>query len=149
MTKAEQGHSVKLHYTGSFESGEKFDSSHDRGEPIAFDLGEGQIISGLEDAVIGMEQGDSKTVTIPPEQAYGDRREDLMFNVGRDQVPGNVELEKGMRLTGTTDQGQQVELMVVDFNDESVTLDANHPLAGQTLVFDIELVDVSSSEKAE
>lgn len=148
MTKAEQGHSVKLHYTGSLENGEKFDSSHDRGEPIAFDIGEGQIISGLENAVIGMEQGDNKTVTIPPEEAYGDRRDDLMFSVGRDQVPDNVELEKGMRLTGTTDQGQQVELMVVDFNDDSVSLDANHPLAGQTLVFDIELVDVSDTENA-
>jgi len=139
---ASSGDTVKVHYTGKLESGEQFDSSREREEPISFEIGKEQVIPGVEQAVEGMQPGETKQVTINPEQAYGERRDDLVFSLPREQFPEDIELQQGLRVTGTTQQGQQIDMTVVDFDDQSVTLDANHPLAGQQLHFDIELVDV-------
>jgi len=136
---------VKVHYTGKLESGEQFDSSREREQPISFELGKEEVIPGFEQAVEGMEPGQTKQVNVAPEQAYGERREDLVFSLPREQFPDDIELQQGLRVTGTTQQGQQIDMTVVDFDDQSVTLDANHPLAGQQLVFDIELVDVDQN----
>lgn len=146
MSNATPGDTVKVHYTGKLESGEEFDSSRERDQPIAFEIGKAQVIPGFEQAVEGMEPGQTKQVTLDPEQAYGDRREDLVFTLPRDQFPADIELQQGLRVTGTTQQGQQIDMTVVSFDDESVTLDANHPLAGQSLTFDIELVDLDAGE---
>jgi len=149
LSNATPGDTVKVHYTGKLESGEEFDSSRERDQPISFELGKAQVIPGFEQAVEGMAPGESKQVTIEPEQAYGDRRDDLVFTLPRDQFPGDIELQEGLRVTGTTQQGQQIEMTVVRFDDESVTLDANHPLAGQSLVFDIELVELDDGETSD
>jgi len=146
LSNATPGDTVKVHYTGKLESGEEFDSSRERDQPIAFEIGKAQVIPGFEQAVEGMEPGQTKQVTLDPEQAYGDRREDLVFTLPRDQFPADIELQQGLRVTGTTQQGQQIDMTVVSFDDESVTLDANHPLAGQSLTFDIELVDLDAGE---
>ncbi|MFQ5346841.1 MAG: peptidylprolyl isomerase [Rhodothalassiaceae bacterium] len=142
MSTANTGDTVRVHYTGTLESGQEFDSSRGR-DPIAFELGKHQVIPGFEEAVVGMEPGEKKTITIAAEEAYGPRREDLVFTLPQDQFPGDIKLEKGLRVTGTTQEGQSIGMTVVDFTDETVTLDANHPLAGESLIFEIELVEIT------
>ncbi len=142
MSTANTGDTVRVHYTGTLESGQEFDSSRGR-DPIAFELGKHQVIPGFEDAVVGMKPGETKTVTIAAEDAYGPRREDLVFTLPQDQFPGDITLEKGLRVTGTTQEGQAIGMTVVDFTDDTVTLDANHPLAGESLIFEIELVEIA------
>lgn len=142
MIKASSGDRVRVHYTGTLDSGQQFDSSEGR-DPIAFRLGEGQVIAGFENAVVGMSAGEQRKVTIPVEQAYGPRREEMVFVIPRDQFPADVRLEKGMRVSGNTSDGQRVDMAVIAFTDDSVTLDGNHPLAGETLIFEITLVDVA------
>lgn len=140
---AKQGSTVKVHYTGTLkDDGSQFDSSAGR-EPLEFTLGEGMVIAGFEKAVIGKSAGDTVTVEIPPEEGYGDQSEELVFQVRREQLPPTVELEEGIMLEIRSEDGQPAYVRVTDFNDELVTLDGNHPLAGQTLVFDIEVMEVS------
>lgn len=141
MTQAKQGDTVSVHYTGKLPDGSVFDSSMNR-EPLQFTLGENQVIPGFEEAVEGMNTGDKVTVTIPRDQAYGDHREDLLMKVGREQFPDNISPQEGMRLEIRQQDGRAIPVVVTAVDDEGVVLDANHPLAGQDLIFDIELVEV-------
>lgn len=141
MTAAKPGDSVKVHYTGRLEDGSEFDSSSGR-EPLAFTLGQGNLIAGFEQAVVGMAQGEKKTVTIPADQAYGVRNEDMVQKVERETIPDEIDLRLGLRLQAQGPDGQAVALTVVSMDEEYVTLDANHPLAGKDLTFDIEIVAI-------
>lgn len=141
MTQAQTGNQVKVHYTGRLDSGHVFDSSADR-DPLEFTLGQGQLIPGFEKAVTGMQVGDKKTVTIAAEDAYGSRQDDLLFSVDRAQLPEHIQPEVGQQLQVSQD-GQATVVMVADLTDTTITLDANHPLAGQDLTFDLEVVEVA------
>lgn len=141
MAQAKQGDSVSVHYTGRLEDGTVFDSSQDR-EPIAFTLGEGRVIAGLEEAVQGMEVGDIKTAVIPSQAAYGERQDELVLKIPRTQFPQHIDPEPGQRLQMQTQEGQAVPVVITDVGEEVVEIDANHPLAGANLVFDIELVRI-------
>ena len=143
MSTVKEGDTVKVHYTGKLNDGSVFDSSQDR-EPLEFTLGEGQLIPGFENAVTGMEEGDSTTVDIPIDEAYGERRDDLELEVAKNELPDNVEPEVGMQLQmQQQESGEAVPVQITKVEDEKVTLDANHPLAGKDLTFDIELVEVN------
>ncbi len=140
---AKNGSTVKVHYTGTLkEDGSQFDSSEGR-DPLEFKLGEGMVIAGFEKAVIGKSVGYSVTVEIPPEEGYGTPSDELIFQVRKEQLPPNVELEEGIMLEIRTEDGSPAYVRVASFDDEMVTMDGNHPLAGKTLVFDIEVVEVS------
>ena len=142
MSQAEMGQTVRVHYTGKLTDGNQFDSSHPRGEPLEFTLGLRQVIEGFEKAVVGMRVGDSKTVEIPVEQAYGERRDEMIADFPRSEIPDSIQLEEGITLTSTAPDGKTMHFRVKSFNEEVVTLDANHPLAGEELIFDIELVEI-------
>ncbi|WP_319471496.1 peptidylprolyl isomerase [uncultured Pseudodesulfovibrio sp.] len=140
---AQKGSTVKVHYTGTLkEDGSQFDSSEGR-DPLEFKLGEGMVIAGFEKAVIGKSVGDSVTVEIPPAEGYGDPNDQLVFQVRKEQLPPNVELEEGIMLEIRTEDGSPAYVRVTAFDDEMVTLDGNHPLAGQTLIFDIKVVELA------
>ena len=140
---AQKGSTVKVHYAGTLKSdGSQFDSSEGR-EPLEFKLGEGMVIAGFEKAVIGKSVGDKVSVEISPEEGYGTPNDQLVFQVRKEQLPPNVELEAGIMLEIRTEDGQPAYVRVTEFDDEMVTLDGNHPLAGQTLCFDIEVVEVA------
>ncbi|MBZ0157365.1 MAG: peptidylprolyl isomerase [Alphaproteobacteria bacterium] len=141
MKKVSAGNRVKVHYTGKLSDGTVFDSSEGR-EPLEFTLGEGHLIQGFENAVAGMSAGEKKTVTIPAEQAYGPRRDDLVVRIDRSQVPGDIELEVGMGLQ-IKQNGGAIQVVVTELDEKNVTLDANHPLSGQDLTFEIELVEIT------
>jgi peptidylprolyl isomerase len=141
MSQAQANDTVRVHYTGSLEDGTVFDSSLDR-EPLEFILGQRMIIPGFEKAVLGMNEGDTKTVFIPPEDAYGYPREDLVVAVERAQLPPHIELQVGMILQVYSDEGEVGHVTVIGFTEDTVTLDANHPLAGQKLTFEIELIEI-------
>ena len=144
MSTVKDGDTVKVHYTGKLNDGSVFDSSEDR-EPLEFTLGEGQLIPGFEDAVTGMEEGDSTTVNIPSDDAYGERRDDLELEVAKDELPDNVDPEEGMQLQMQQQESEQaIPVEITDVEDEKVKLDANHPLAGKDLTFDIELLEIKN-----
>lgn len=134
------GDKVRVHYTGVMEDGTEFDSSRN-GDPLEFVMGIGALIPGFENALLGKEKGESVKVDIPAADGYGEREEDLIFSVPRTDLPDHIAPELGMMLELDTDQGL-IEVVVVSLDDEQVTLDANHPLAGETLIFDIEVMDV-------
>ncbi|MEA2570217.1 MAG: hypothetical protein QOI24_2218 [Acidobacteriota bacterium] len=140
MTQAKQGDTVHVHYKGSLEDGTLFDSSEGN-DPISFTIGAGEVITGFEEAIVGMSEGDSKTERIVPARAYGDRRDELVFSVGRDQMPEG-EVEVGDMLSVGFPDGRTASVRIAELDDESVTLDANHPLAGKTLVFELKLVSI-------
>ena len=142
MTQAKSGDNVTIHYTGKLEDGTVFDSSEGR-EPLPFTIGESQVIPGFEEAVMGMNPGDSKTVTIPSEKAYGPRNEEMVMNVPIDQVPPDITPEIGMQLELMNDSNQPMVVRISEITEEHVALDANPPLAGKDLTFDIELVTVN------
>lgn len=142
MTAAEHGKTVHIHYTGKLADGSVFDTSDGR-DPLQFELGAGQVIPGLDKAMRGMEVGASKTVTIAAEEAYGPHYEEGVHVVERSTLPPHIDAAPGARLQASGEDGKVVQLTVVAADDETVTLDANHPLAGKDLVFDIELVAVS------
>ncbi|RJQ53167.1 MAG: peptidylprolyl isomerase [Actinobacteria bacterium] len=142
MEQAKQGSVVKVHYTGKLKDGTVFDTSQE-GTPLSFRLGEGQIIPGFEKAVEGMQPGQTKTTTIPVDEAYGPYREDLRLRVKRDQFPPNLQPEVGQHLQVSLDNGETLDVTVSEVGGETVTLDANHPLAGKDLVFDIQLLEVA------
>jgi len=139
-----EGDTVQVHYTGSLDDGTVFDSS-EGGEPLTFVVGAGTVISGFDAAVRGMEVGDTKTVTIPAAEAYGEYREDLIVVLGLDKLEGDGELEVGEQvLLRNATTNEQLYFTVIEITDTEVTLNANHPLAGQDLTFEIELVSLES-----
>lgn len=141
MQPAKDGDTVQVHYTGTLEDGTQFDSSQG-GDPIEFTIGSGQVVPGFEAAVTGMKPGETRTATIPADQAYGDRSEELIFSVSRSQVPEGVEVQIGDTLELGMANGESIPVQVAGIGDDSLTLDANHPLAGRELRFDLELVRI-------
>ncbi|MCB0170189.1 MAG: peptidylprolyl isomerase [Anaerolineae bacterium] len=141
MTQAQHGDTVKVHYTGKLEDGTQFDTSTS-GDPLEFTLGGGQIIPGFEKAILGMTPGDAKTVTIPSQEAYGDHREDMVVVVNKTQFPDHITPQVGQQLEMRQANNQPLNVVITDISGEEVTLDANHPLAGKDLVFDLELVEI-------
>ncbi|WP_194975009.1 FKBP-type peptidyl-prolyl cis-trans isomerase [Aquiflexum lacus] len=142
MSVASKGDAVKVHYTGRLTDGTVFDSSENR-DPLGFTLGDGNMIKGFDAAVFGMGVGEEKSITIPCVEAYGEKREDMMLEIPIAQVPPNIKPEIGMELSLQNQAGQPVPVKVALVDEEKVTLDANHPLAGQDLIFDIKLVEIA------
>jgi peptidylprolyl isomerase len=142
MVQAKPGDTVKIHYTGRLDDGTVFDSSANR-EPLEFTLNSGQVIPGFDQAVVGMSIGDSKTETIPMDQAYGPHREEMVLEVSREQLPPELNPEVGQQLQIQQPNGQSVPVFIADVTDATVILDANHPLAGEDLIFDIQLVEIA------
>ncbi|MBA3002385.1 MAG: peptidylprolyl isomerase [Desulfurivibrio sp.] len=142
MSQAKKGDSVKIHYTGTLEDGTVFDSSAGR-DPLVFTIGGGQVIVGFDEAVQGMAIGDKKKVAIPSHKAYGEKNEELVIQVPRDQVPPDLNPEVDQKLQMGGPNGELVVVTVVEVTDEVVILDANPPLAGKDLIFDLELVEIS------
>ncbi len=143
MAQAKYGDTVMVHYTGKLSDGTIFDDSTNR-DPLQFTIGEGEIIPGFEQAVVGMNPGESKTEKIPVEQAYGPHRSEMVLEVDRNQMPPELQLEAGQQLQIQPAPGQMMPVVVTYVSDEKVTLDANHPLAGEDLVFDIQLVEIAA-----
>jgi len=143
--QAKTGDTIKVHYTGRLQDGTVFDTSIGS-ELLEFTLGQGQIIPGFEEAVIGMQVGESKTVTIPVDKAYGPHRDDLIFEVDRDELPPDINPEVGMQLQKNQGDGSIAIVTITEVSETTITLDANHPLAGQDLTFDIELVEIGKSQ---
>ena len=141
MLQVTKGDLVQVHYTGKLSDGEEFDSSRGE-EPLKVEIGAGQLIQGFEDCLLGMSIGESKTVIIPPDQAYGLRHEEMVRAVTLDQLPDGLEVQEGMVLESSDQQGHRVELRVTEIDGDKVVLDMNHPLAGETLTFDIEVVEI-------
>ena len=140
-TTAKPGDKVAVHYTGKLSDGSVFDTSKDR-DPIQFVLGQRRVIPGFDKAIAGMAPGEKKTAEIPAEDAYGPRRPELILEFERDRIPPDISAEIGQELQVQTTAGQAIPAVVIEASDTSVTLDANHPLAGKDLTFDIELVGV-------
>jgi peptidylprolyl isomerase len=141
MQQAKVGDRVKVHYTGFLEDGTLFDSSTDR-EPLTFTIGERELIPGFEDAVVGMNVGETKTITIPPHEAFGDYRQELVLVIQRSQIPSHIDPRLGMMLEVQSPEGTVANVTITEMNDETITLDGNHPLAGKTLTFKIELLEI-------
>jgi peptidylprolyl isomerase len=141
MTQAKKGDTVNVHYTGKLEDGTVFDSSVDR-EPLQFTISEGRIIPGFENGVIGMKPGETKTVNIPADKAYGQHRKDLVLVVDKSKIPSHLEPKVGQQLKLNQPDGRAVPVRVTNITQSKVTLDANHPLAGKDLTFEIELVEI-------
>ena len=141
MTRANSGDTVRIHYTGTLQDGSVFDSSEGR-DPLEFQLGSGQVIPGFDDGVTGMAVGDKKTIEIPCDQAYGDINPAAMQDVPRAEIPDHIPLDLGTQLQVQAGNGQTMMVTVANVTDETVTLDANHPLAGKDLTFALELVEI-------
>ncbi|MFP4567722.1 MAG: peptidylprolyl isomerase [Candidatus Woesearchaeota archaeon] len=135
-----KGNKVKIHYTGTLENGQVFDSSDGR-EPLEFEVGTGKVIKGFDEAIIGMKKDEEKEVKLKPEEAYGERNEELKQKVPKDKINLPGEIKPGMTLAVTAPDGQQFPVVVAGVEDENIIIDMNHPLAGQVLNFKIKLVD--------
>ena len=142
MSQAKSGDTVRIHYTGTLKDGTEFDSSRGR-EPLEFAIGGGQVIPGFDSAVEGMAVGENKSVTIEPDQAYGDRHDQLVQEVPKSALPDELEATVGMQLQSQSPDGQVMMFVVAEVGDDTITVDGNHPLAGQALTFDIELVAIA------
>lgn len=142
MAHASSGDTVQVHYTGRLEDGTVFDSSEGR-DPLEFKLGEGSVIAGFEEAVEGLAEGEKADTRLEPEQAYGPVRDDLVMAVPREQLPDGMNPDVGDQLAMQTQDGQNVPVRVVDADESSIRIDANHPLAGKTLIFELELVKIA------
>lgn len=142
MQKVKNGDKVKVHYHGKLTNGETFDSSEGR-QPLEFEVGSGMVIKGFDDGVTGMIVGEKKTINIPYNEAYGPRNTEMMIDVPKENFPKDMQLEVGMPLMMSDASGQNMEVIVAQIKENSVVLDANHPLAGQDLIFDIELVELT------
>lgn len=142
MSTAKQGDTIQIHYTGTLDDGTVFDSSEGR-DPLAFTLGEGQVIPGFERAALGMEIGETKTTRIESDDAYGDRNDELVLEVPREQLPDGLEVEVGTALQLQQPDGRAVPVTVAALDDATITLDANHPLAGEALTFELTLVEIA------
>ena len=142
MSEAAKGNTVKVHYTGKLEDDTVFDSSINR-EPLEFEVGAGQMIPGFDKAVLGMKPGEKKSIHIPSDEAYGPKRDDMMVTIKKEEFPENVNPKVGQQLQVKRENGHIFNVVVADIDGSNVTLDANHPLAGKDLYFDIELVDIA------
>ena len=142
MIRAKDGDTVRVQYTGKLDDGSVFDSSVER-ETLQFTIGKGQVLHGVEQAVIGMRPQESKTVLVPAADAYGPHRDEMTTQVQRSQFPKSVELKVGQRLQINQKNGQSIAVSVLGLSDSTVTLDANHPLAGKDLTFDLQLVEIT------
>ena len=142
MTQVKKGDKVKVHYHGKLTSGETFDSSEGR-DPLEFEVGSGNVIKGFDDGVNGMEVGEKKTINIPFLEAYGPRNSEMVIEVTKDKFPEDMEIEIGLPLMMSDGDGHQFQVTIVEIKEVEVMLDANHPLAGKDLVFDLELMEIS------
>lgn len=141
MQQVKSGDKIKVHYHGRLTNGETFDKSEGR-EPLEFEVGSGMVIKGFDDGVTGMAVGDKKTINIPADEAYGPKNPDMIIDMPKDRFPKDMEIEVGMPLSMSDGQGQQFQVVVAEVQEEVVILDANHPLAGEDLIFDLELVEI-------
>jgi peptidylprolyl isomerase len=141
MVQAKQGDAVAVHYTGKLDDGTVFDSSEGR-EPLEFSIGGGNVIPGFEEAVLGMSPGESKTATIPADDAYGPYYEERVLVVDREQMPADMPVDVGLQLQIQQQGGMVIPVVITDVTGSQVTLDANHPLAGEDLTFEIQLVSI-------
>jgi len=141
LSTVKDGDTVKVHYKGTLEDGTVFDSSEGK-DPLEFTLGNGQLIPGFEKAVIGMSEGDSTTANIPSAEAYGERKEELEVQVEKEKLPEDIEPQIGMQLQLNQPNGQAIPVQISKIDDDQITLDANHPLSGKDLTFEIELVEI-------
>ena len=144
MSQAKQGDVVHVHYTGKLSDESVFDSSEGR-DPLSFELGAGQVVPGFEKAVSSMAVGEKKTVTIPSDDAYGPRVEQLVFTAPRENLPDGYDPEVGQMMRLEAKDGRQMDVMVTHADEEAVRMDGNHPLAGHDLIFDIELVEIGQT----
>jgi len=142
MSQAKDKDTVKVHYTGKLEDGSTFDSSAGR-EPLEFTLGTGSVIPGFDQGIVGMAIGETKTITIAPDDAYGPLREELVIEVKKSDIPSKINTDVGQRLQIPQPEAQPIPVVITEVKDETITLNANHPLAGKTLIFDVELVEIS------
>ncbi len=142
MSKAEDGNTVKIHYTGTLEDGSQFDSSEGR-EPLEFTIGSGQVIPGFDKACCGMAVGDKVTVTLAPEDAYGEHNPEMIATVDRSMMPDDLNPEVGMPMNASGPNGETLNFVITAFDDETVTVDGNAPLAGKALTFAVEMVEIS------
>lgn len=142
MTQAKNGDTVKIHYIGKLADGTVFDTSDDK-DPLQFTVGSGQVIPGFDEAVTGMTVGETKTTEIPCAKAYGPRNDNLVIVVDKKQVPPELKPEVGQRLEVGSPSGELLAVTVIEVSDENLTLDANPPLAGEDLTFDIELLEIA------
>jgi len=145
LTTATEGANATVHYRGTLEDGSEFDNSHTRGEPITFTVGSGQMIPGFNNAVDGMTVGETKTVTLTPDQAYGDVNPEAQTTFPKSGFPEGLDLVEGMPIPLKTPDGRTLIGRLTEQEEETVTIDLNHPLAGQTLQFEIELVEVTTT----
>jgi len=141
MQQAKKGDKVKVHYHGKLTNGNTFDSSEGR-EPLEFEIGGGMVIAGFDDGVTGMIIGEKKTVNIPADQAYGPKQEEMIMEFPKDRFPTDMVPEVGQQLNMNNGSGQNFPVVIVEIKEEIVVLDANHPLAGEELVFDLEMVEI-------
>jgi FKBP-type peptidyl-prolyl cis-trans isomerase 2 len=141
MQQVKSGDTVKVHYHGKLTDGTTFDSSEGR-EPLEFEVGSGSVIPGFDTGVTGMQVGDKKTINIPVEEAYGPKQDDMIMDFPRDRFPADMEPEVGMQLNMSNGAGQNFPVVIREVRDDAVLLDANHPLAGEDLTFDLELVEI-------
>lgn len=141
MSKVKANDTVRVHYTGKLENGEVFDDSRGR-EPFEFTIGQGMVIPGFENALMDMEVNQTKTVNIPAAEAYGEHSPELVQDVPKSQIPAEIKPEVGMQLVSQTPDGQQIPIMVTDIKEDSITVDANPPLAGKDLTFELELMEI-------
>lgn len=144
MQQVQSGDTVKVHYHGRLTDGTTFDSSEGR-DPLEFQVGSGMVIAGFDNGVVGMIVGDKKTVHIAVDDAYGPKNPDMIIEFPKEQVPADMPMEVGMRLNLNNSQGQVVPVVITEIQEAAILLDANHPLAGEDLVFDIELVEIISA----
>lgn len=142
MAQAQYGDEVTIHYTGKLEDGTVFDTSTDR-SPLHFAIGDGQIIPGFERAILGMSPGESRTIKVPMDEAYGPRREEMILVVDRNEFPAHMKPEAGQLVEMRHPDGRRIIVTVMDISQSRVTLDANHPLAGKDLTFDIQLLEIA------
>lgn len=141
MSQVKKGDKIKVHYHGKLTSGETFDSSEGRA-PLEFEVGGGMVIKGFDEGVTGMSVGEKKTINIPYNEAYGPRNPEMVIEIPKERFPQDLEIEIGMPFMMSDQQGQQFQVTVVEIKETAVMLDANHPLAGQDLVFDLELIEI-------
>jgi len=141
MAQAKSGDTVKVHYSGFLEDGSIFDSSL-QGDPFEFTLGESMVLPGFEEAIVGMGSGETKTFNIPSDEAYGPHREELVAVIERTQVPADIDPQVGMNLQLKSPDGNTTSVVITEVSEESIILDANHPLAGKDLIFEIKLVEI-------
>jgi peptidylprolyl isomerase len=145
MQQVKSGDTVKVHYHGKLTDGTTFDSSEGR-EPLEFEVGSGSVIAGFDTGVTGMQVGEKKTVNIPVDEAYGQKQEDLLMEFPLDRFPSDMQPEVGMQLNMSNGDGQNFPVIIQEVREDSVVLDANHPLAGEDLTFDLELVEINGGK---